>query len=284
MDNTTAARRTSLEGFVFSQIEKRFSTTKPLIFNQYDNFTLVWIKQGSGMLYVDLESFSIHANTLYCVLPSQLYRLQMRGETAGCEIHFTKDFLSKGIGSLPSGLISPKPVDQIKYLGCQGLPSDEIEDIFEEMLLEYSNNFPSRSDMLHCLLSLVISYFERDVVLDDANRKASNDKLMWIKFIDSLEDNFRRQKQVREYAAELNVTPNYLTEVVRRVSGFSPRHHIHQRILLEAKRLAISSSRPAVKISFDLGFDNPFTFSKFFKTLTGKTFSDFRKDYSLMEC
>jgi len=281
MDNTRMPQPAEIDGFIFSPFGKQFAPGKSEFFNQRNHFTLVWISSGSGVLFLDMESFAIHPDTLYCVLPGQLYRLQIQGEKMGGEIHFTKDFISGGAVALPKALVHPNPTGQVKHLECQGHLADEIADIFQEIALEYSNDYPSRSEMLHGLLSLVISHFQQNGFPADLNRMASNDRLIWIRFMDSVESNFRRQKQVREYAAELAVTPNYLTEVLRRVSGFSPRHHIHQRILLEAKRLAVSSSRPAVEIALDLGFDNPFTFSKFFKTLTGSTFTEFRKGYSI---
>jgi len=281
MNSTSMSQPAAIDGFIFSPINKQFATGRSVLFNQYNHFTLVWISRGSGMLFLDMESFAIHPDTLYCVLPGQLYRLQIQGEKLGVEIHFTKDFIRDGVVALPKALIHPNPARQVKHLECQGHLADEISDIFQEIDLEYSNDYPSRSEMLHGLLSLVISHFQQNDFPVNLNRIANNDKSIWIRFMDSVESNFRRQKQVREYAAELAVTPNYLTEVLRRVSGFSPRHHIHQRILLEAKRLAVSSSRPAVEIALDLGFDNPFTFSKFFKTLTGSTFTEFRRRYSI---
>ena len=281
MYSTDMAKPAGIKGFVLSPIEEHFSQPKFLVFNQHNNFTLVWIKCGLGLLDVDMKSFSVRPHTLYCVLPGQLHRLKLRGEASGYEIHFTKEFMSERIAPLTRALIDSNPGEQLKFLSCQGNLAEEVEEIFQEIVLEYSNDYPSRGDMLHGLLSLVISHFPQDDTVDNVIRTVGNERLIWIRFISSVQKKFRTQKQVCEYADELHVTPNYLTEIVRRASGFSPRHHIHQRILLEAKRLAVSSSKPAVEIALDLGFDNPFTFSKFFKTLTGATFSNFRKSYPL---
>jgi YesN/AraC family two-component response regulator len=87
----------------------------------------------------------------------------------------------------------------------------------------------------------------------------------------------RTKKMVADYASELMVTPNYLNQIVKRVSGFPASHHIQQYLIIEAKRQATQSCRSMKEIAYDLGFDDLAHFSKFFKSKSGTNFTNFKK-------
>jgi AraC-like DNA-binding protein len=86
-----------------------------------------------------------------------------------------------------------------------------------------------------------------------------------------------QHKMVAEYAEELSVSPNHLNEIVKKVSGFPASHHIRQRVLLEAKRLAAYSGASMKEIAYSLGFEDIAHFSKFFKNLSGSNFTSYKK-------
>jgi len=91
-----------------------------------------------------------------------------------------------------------------------------------------------------------------------------------------VEEHFREYKQVSDYARMLNRSPKTLTNIFGEQTSQSPLQVIHQRVLLEAKRLILYTDKSAKEITWELGFDDPSTFSRFFKSHTGKTVQDFR--------
>ncbi len=76
----------------------------------------------------------------------------------------------------------------------------------------------------------------------------------------------------------LFVTPNYLNEIIKKITGYSAGYHIRQRITLEAKRMALYSDNSMKEIAYNLGFLDCAHFSKFFKTITGSNFTEFKKE------
>ena len=89
--------------------------------------------------------------------------------------------------------------------------------------------------------------------------------------------NFIQNKMVNDYASDLFVTPNYLNSVVKKVTGYSASYHIQQRIILEAKRLALDPEINMKEIGYKLGYEDVAHFSKFFKINGGVNFTNFRK-------
>ena len=83
--------------------------------------------------------------------------------------------------------------------------------------------------------------------------------------------------QVKDYVGKLNVSPNYLNEVIKSVMGISAKEYIQNRIVLEAKRMVLFTQKSYKEIGFDLGFDDPSHFSKFFKINAGLSLVQFKE-------
>jgi AraC-like DNA-binding protein len=96
------------------------------------------------------------------------------------------------------------------------------------------------------------------------------------KFKRLLEDNFLQVHKVNEYASLLNITEKHLNEICKRFNGKTASAMVFDRLVLEAKRLLQHSDLTIKEISFQLNFNDPSHFSKFFKKHTGVTTKDFR--------
>ncbi len=88
---------------------------------------------------------------------------------------------------------------------------------------------------------------------------------------------FAEYRSIEEYAAILNVTPNYLSTVVKAIGGRSTKSYLDERIITESKNLLIYTTLTVSEIAFDLLFSEPTHFIRFFKKQTGTTPAEFRQ-------
>jgi AraC-like DNA-binding protein len=91
-----------------------------------------------------------------------------------------------------------------------------------------------------------------------------------------IEKNYQTQKNVSSYAEMLNMNPSCLNEVAKKTTGITAGELIRNRVIDETKKLLYSSSMSGKEIAFELGFDDPAYFSRFFKKYTGTTLKEFR--------
>ena len=94
-----------------------------------------------------------------------------------------------------------------------------------------------------------------------------------------VESNFHEWHQVKHYALSLNVSPNYLNEVIKSNINIPAKDYIQHRLILEAKRMALFTGKSSKEIGFDLGFEDPSHFSKFFKSFTGRSLQQFKDSH-----
>jgi AraC-like DNA-binding protein len=86
-----------------------------------------------------------------------------------------------------------------------------------------------------------------------------------------------KQPSVQFFAKKLNVTPNYLSDIIKYHSGKSALTIIHNFIIEEAKKLLATTNLTISEISYRLGFEYPNYFSKLFKQKTKYSPSEYRK-------
>ena len=98
------------------------------------------------------------------------------------------------------------------------------------------------------------------------------------KFHVLVDNNYKEKKRVQDYADMLFRSPKTLSNLFATYVLPSPLHIIHERVEAEAKRLLLYTGKSAKEISEILGFEDLATFSRFFKKMSGKNISDFRKE------
>jgi AraC family transcriptional activator of pobA len=97
----------------------------------------------------------------------------------------------------------------------------------------------------------------------------SNDRLLAGQFQQLVEERYLRHRAVQHYAALLNLTEKKLAAITKKYWGLNPLQVIHNRLLLEAKRLLLFEENSHKEIAFHLHFDSPASFSQFVKNKTG---------------
>jgi AraC family transcriptional activator of pobA len=247
--------------------------------HRHDYFVIIWIIQGHGKHLVDLETYTLEPGTVFCISPGQIHHLMAEPPMDGFVISFSTEFIRAdeevydmlfNTGLFYTFCNSPviKVSEDMK---------EPMEDMALKMMKEYANFFLLRSEILKGFLKIFLIYLTRQYQPQTQGELPNKSVELVKKFLNALEKNFLTKKMVSEYAEELVVTPNYLNEVVKKITGFTASHHIQQRIVMEAKRKAAYSNQSMKEIAYELGFDDTAHFSKFFRNASGLNFSEFKK-------
>jgi AraC family transcriptional regulator, transcriptional activator of pobA len=240
-------------------------------------YEILWVKRGSGSLEVNLQEFEISDQTVYCVLPSQLRRLHVTGKMEGYYISLSADFLYLAETTLSFSLLSEQ--SQPLQIRIDEDTQNEVEEILIKMRKEFVNYYSFRLEILKGLFSIFLLYTSRKFPYTVTFTK---DAELLRRFMQLLREHFITKKMVTDYADALHITPSYLNQVVKKISGYTASHHIQQCLIMEAKKQAIHSNRSMKEIAYALGFNDMAHFSKFFKNNSGVNFTNFKKGISVM--
>jgi AraC-like DNA-binding protein len=109
------------------------------------------------------------------------------------------------------------------------------------------------------------------------SKKVDESGSLFINFRNLLTKEFWRHRSVSFYASNLNVTPKYLSEVIKRQTGKTAGEWIDRAIILEAKVLLQKQDLGIAQISDKLNFSDQSVFGKFFKTHEGISPLEYRR-------
>jgi len=108
--------------------------------------------------------------------------------------------------------------------------------------------------------------------------KASRQEQLFMDFLMVLKANKGKDHRIGYYASKLCISTNYLSKVIKRASGHSPRYFIVAVLLFESKKL-LYAHRPIKEIAAIMGFSSAHHFSAFFSKYTGMSPSNFVRSH-----
>ncbi|MBT2622571.1 helix-turn-helix domain-containing protein [Chryseobacterium sp. ISL-6] len=156
--------------------------------------------------------------------------------------------------------------------------------IIEEELNNRIDDFSQ--DVMIAQIELLLSYSNRFYKRQFITRKAVNHSLLE-KFEETLNDYFNNSALLEQgiptvnfLAEKLNISPSYLSDLLRSLTGHGTQQHIHQKLNTLAKEKLSTTQLSISEIAYELGFEHPQSFSKFFKKMTKKTPLEFRESFN----
>jgi len=174
----------------------------------------------------------------------------------------------------------------ILFFGTQDLPiisipkeqKNRFDLLYEVFVEEFSTPDKIQGDMLQMLLKRLIIMSTRLAKEQLVTKSLKNDQIEVIRKFNFLVDvHYKTKRKVSDYADLLFKSPKTLSNLFSIYNQKSPQQIILERLALEAKRLIHFTDKQNQEIAYDLGFNDPAHFSRFFKKMTHMTPSEYRE-------
>ena len=160
-------------------------------------------------------------------------------------------------------------------------------DLLKNIRREYQANIDKFSQkIIISQIELLLNYAERFYERQFITRKISNHQIL-SRLEQVLSDYFTDDSQMEKglptvqwVSGCLNLSPNYLSTMLKSLTGQSTQQHIHDKLIEKAK-VQLSTTRLSVsEIAYSLGFEHPASFTKLFKNKTEMSPIEFRKTFN----
>lgn len=241
-----------------------------------DLFQLLYIRSGSAVMALDGAEATAGPPCLVMIPPVCVHGFTFSRDIDGHVVTFP-DFVLRNYLSPVSGLLdkftSASIVDDLDVDRWR-----ELDGHFGQLAGEYTANDPARLLALEARLGLILALFARAVSSkwEDDPAVADRGTRHLQRFQELIEENFRHWLPVEDYAASIGITATQLNNVCRARTAKSALQHVHERVLLEAKRSLIYTAMTISEIAYALGFSDPAYFSRFFTKRAGLPPTEFR--------
>ncbi|MFJ5285008.1 helix-turn-helix domain-containing protein [Pseudomonas sp. NPDC088429] len=158
-----------------------------------------------------------------------------------------------------------------------GQDGDYLNSLFTALQAEYNGHQPAREMLMHSLVSVIMVWVSRQaIVRHNASQRPQRQREYLNGFIQLVEETYRQHVKVEDLAHRLGISVSHLNGTCRELAGQPALQIMHERQLLEAKRLLTYTSMTIYEMSELLGFSDPTNFTRLFRRRVGISPKAFR--------
>lgn len=265
----------------FSLSTVQFEKACTIDHNQLQNaYTIYWIQEGKGTYNIDFESYTFDDNVLFFLSPGQVFTVDSEQIKTAYKLTFVRDFycIQTHDQEVACNGILFNNIYETPFVKPCAKDTQKLNFILESLIEEFQQNETAQYDMLQAYLKQFIINAvrvkkEKHIIKEDTETRLFKDFSLLV------EQNFRKMHAVTDYANRLGISPKSISKHFQKMGAKTPSDFIKNRILLEAKRLLIYTDKTVKEIAFELGFNDPAYFTRFFTKAISKSPLQFKKEY-----
>ncbi|RNL54229.1 helix-turn-helix domain-containing protein [Pedobacter jejuensis] len=256
-----------------------------------DFYSIALKRNFNAKIRYGQQKYDFDEGIMFFISPGQIFRIEVEKHTtlnqSGWMLLVHPDFL----WNTPLAKII-KQSEFFDYSVHEALFLSEKEEntiaaIMQNIQQEYHSNIDKFSqNVMLAQLELLLTYSDRFYHRQFLTRKISNHTIL-NQLENILTNHFESDKlakkgipSVQFIAETLNVSPNYLSSLLKVLTGHSTQQHIHNKLMEKAKEKLSATDLSVSEIAYELGFEHPQSFSKLFKTKTNLSPLKFRASFN----
>ena len=250
-------------------------------YHKHSFYEIVWTEKGKSRQTIDYLEYEVLPQSLFFISPNQVHQFEEWQPLIGGTILFTEDFflLKK---KNKNKLFELSFLDNIYANPCMAFSKKDFAEIEHtiDLIFKEEKRPDKNANITQSLLHILLAQVQRCIHKKTESQLPKKYLILFKQFKNLLDKHFRGNKSTSFYAAELFITPHHLNLISKEVSGKTATDIIRDRNILEAKRLLTFSDSTVSEIASYLEYLDSSYFAKVFKSETGKSPNNFRKEMS----
>ena len=236
------------------------------------NYQIVWLKDGNGVFEVDFQKYLFRGEELLFLSPGQYFRV-IEGELEVSRIELVDFFENQ---NLHRDLLTRVLFSHVIAVGSIQVTS-ELSSLLLKIIASEGDFREDISAVIDQLLKTSVHTWLKQKPFDPNISKNELDIIFDLKHL--IDEHFWERTELSYYNKQLNIAPYKLSQITKTKLNKTPGELERSRVLLEAERKLVFTSESSKEITYDLGFNDPSYFNRFFKKSTGLTTGEFRDSY-----
>jgi AraC family transcriptional regulator, transcriptional activator of pobA len=239
---------------------------------RHNYYSIIWITKGSGHLRVDVSAYGFDNGGMFFFSPYQPFMIEKAAGIGGTVLHFHPDFfcIHKHQAEVACNGILFNNIYEPPFITIDETAATSITNLLQQMIAEMQHAALAQYELLVSYLKILLITATRIKVnqqpLAMAQAASTKEPFVLQTLKDAIEANYRTKHSAGDYATMLNISAKALAKITKNYFSKTLSHLIAERIIIEAKRELYLTSKPVKQIAYELGYDDEFYFSRFFKT------------------
>jgi AraC family transcriptional regulator, transcriptional activator of pobA len=237
-------------------------------------FSLIWVREGNGKIKADFAEYDFEANSLFAFSPYQPYMITADKPIKGIAIYFHPEFfcIFKHHKEVSCNGVLYNNVYQPPFVNVDENSAATFTMLCEQIKAEMQNPDLAQYELLVSYLKIFLITASRLKTQQQpqaaVEMKDNKEPFILQKLKDAIEDNFKTKHSPAAYADLLYITPKALAKITKSHFNKTLSSLINERIIIEAKRELYLTDKTVKEIAYELGYEDEYYFSRFFKVNT----------------
>ncbi|MBI3218774.1 MAG: helix-turn-helix domain-containing protein [Bacteroidetes bacterium] len=232
--------------------------------HRHDFYLLIAIERGTGTHEIDFVPHRIRNYSVFFLHPGQVHQINLKKGSSGFIMQFTAGVYRQQT--------TPMQLFQQTHFIYNAQSYQKIHALLTSLFDEYQKKASRFEEVIQSYLHILITELIRST--EQIASPIPSVFASWQRYdqlTNLMEAQFLTHKDAAYYADQLNMTPYQLNAITKQAVGKTCAMLIQDRVLLEAKRLLFATSLQVNEIAYQLGYEDPSYFIRFFKKHTGYT-------------
>ncbi len=233
-------------------------------------YSLIWIKEGNGKVKVDFSEYDFKENQLLAFAPYQPFMLASESELSGVVINFHPDFfcIHKHHEEVACNGVLFNNIYEPPYVNLDLASQNTFNMLLEQIKTEMQNPAIAQYELLISYLKILLitaSRLKKEQQPNADTVLTNKEPFILQNLKNFIEMHFKVKHSPSDYADLLNITPKALAKITKNHFNKTLSNLIAERIIIEAKRELYLTNKTVKEIAYELGYDDEYYFSRFFK-------------------
>lgn len=264
-----------LPKFEYLQWRKNVSKYDVSLPHRHNYFEVLVFNKGGGKHEIDFTTHKIKSQSIHFVAANQVHVVKRLPGSSGYSFLFSTEFTSADFYLADLAFYQPGAVPT---LNLTKKDFEEVTALLAEVQQSYVADSKGRRYEVKYLFQAILLKLQR-LYLAQGNVKQivpeKNKQAIQLQAL--IEEHYKAHWRAGDYAKEMRVSSIRLNDISKQQFGKSTEAVIQERLMLEIKRALVYGDKSIKEICYDLNFDDPTYFIRFFKKHTGTTPLEYRK-------
>ena len=240
-----------------------------------DYYVFLFMEKGYAKMMIDFTEYEFDGTSALCIQPGQVHAPVQYADVSGWVLMADAMLVNDEYKSVFEKLSFVKSIPELNDDNISDLKycAEAMHRRFEngEQITEHS---VIRS-LLSAYIGMIAEIYKKELPASINNRHG----IITSQFKSLLSANYKTVKSPLQYARQLNISPVYLNEAVKKTTGLSVGDCIRKEIVMHAKRLLFYTDMSVKEIALELGYDDYAYFTRLFTKVSALSPVRFRKQY-----
>ena len=233
-------------------------------------YSLIWVMEGTGKLKTNFSEYSFEENSLFAFSPYQPFMFSSN-LIKGIAIYFHSDFfcIHKHQTEITCNGVLFNNIYQRPFIVVDEILQETLHKSVLEIKKEMQNPGLNQYELLISYMKIFLIAASRSKMQQQpetgSTKKGNKEPVVLQNLKEAIEKDFKSKHTPGDYAIMLNISSNALARITKSYFNKTLTNLITERIIIEAKRELYLTNKSIKEVAYELGYDDEYYFSRFFK-------------------